>query len=354
MKRIFTVLVLTLICVACIYTPSMAAAKMQPNIKTETGIREYLVGEWHFLNTSNKEFYSVRMDIDKDLKVQFDFTISSRTKEKNARDVISGQFSFDRYDEKAPVPDMLHLELTSEKNLPGGDFFFVHRTIFEGSYAMSLFSAGNGGCILDLLDPNGEKWGGMCPSEMIFIKKTGEEYDVTPKANAEFYAAFWGRGKTDPDAIWLDDITWPPAPLPGNYNPFYDGESWYRFLTTKYKNETPISVAYTAADGMRIEGGGGLRQSEAYLVKTNGSGEITAMRHVPYAPPITRATITGDRVRMRTDPDTKADIITNLDKGAKVLMTITHKTPQEKYPWYRVSCEGIIGWVYGEFLQADM
>ena len=350
MRKIYTVLLLILVCMVCISTPSWAAAKVQPNMKTEAGIREYLTGEWHFLNTSGKEYYSVKMTIDKNMKVVLDFTVSSRTKATKKRDVITGQLSFGRYDEKSSTPDMLHLE----DGYIGGGFHFVPRTVYDKQRVMSLFDAGNGGCLFDLLDPEGDKYGGMCPTEIIFVKETDEEYDLTPRANAEFYAVFWGRGKTDPDTIWLDDISWPPAPLQDNYNPFYDGERWYRFLTTKYKNETPISVAYTAADGIKIEGGGGLRQSEAYLVKTNGNGEITVMRHVPYAPPITQGTITGSRVRVRAEPNTKAEILTNFNKGTEVLVTTIHKTPQEEYPWYRTSYEGETGWVYGEFLRLDM
>jgi len=299
-KLILKSAVLILLLAATVSTLSWAAPKTLPDMNTEAGIREYLIGEWYFYNTSDREYYSVRMTIDKDLGVRFDFTTSSRTKATKTADVITGQFSFDRYDDKAPVPDILQLELPNDRSLVGGNFFFVPRTVFDGRRVMSLFPIGQDLDVFGLLDPSGYDVGfgwGYSPDEIIFIKETGEEYDIAPLTNAEFYAVYWGRGKADTGAVWLDDITWPPAPLPDSFNPFYDG--WYRFLTTRYENETPISVAYAATDGMRIEGGGDLRQGEAYLVKTNGRGEIITMRHVPYAPPITRGTVTGDRVRMR-------------------------------------------------------
>jgi len=246
-----------------------------PNMNTEADIREYLAGEWYFHNTSDRDYSSCRMVIDKNLKAEFFFADGN----KKSKGHFIGQFSFNRiYAEAHEAPDLLCLELPGNSKVLGGDFFFLHRTVFDKRRVMSLFSAGNGGCLFDLLDQSSQdEWGGISPVEMLFIKKTGEEYQLAPRANAEFYAVCWGESPSRQNrAIWLDDIQWPP---PGPYDIEEIGsDTWYRYLTTKYNNKTPISVPYLMADGMKIQGGGDLRQGEVYLVKTNARGEISSMR----------------------------------------------------------------------------
>ena len=263
--------VLLILAAAC---GGVYAGQKLPDMNTEAGIREYMAGEWHFLNTSDLDYYSCRMIIGKDMKVEFEFSDGKKVKER-----VTGQFYFNRIRIYAGVneaPDVLHLELTNYKWKDGGDFFFLHRTVYDKRRVMSLFSAGNGGCLFDdsLVPPVKDGWRG-CPNEMVFVRETGEEYELAPRANAEFYAVYWGRSNSHPkNAVWLDDIKWPP---PGPYDIEEIGsDTWYLYLTTKYDNETPISVAYVIADGTKTEGD--LRQGEVYLVKTNGRGEIIKMQ----------------------------------------------------------------------------
>ena len=68
----------------------------------------------------------------------------------------------------------------------------------------------------------------------------------------------------------------------------------------------------------------------------------------------TIGTVTGDGVRMRSEPNSNATVITQLKKGTRVRVSISQKTPREQYPWYKVTHEGKTGWVYGEFLKVDM
>jgi hypothetical protein len=243
-----------------------------PVMQTEAGIREYLAGEWLFYDPAYLGYNSCRMVIDDDMNVEFDFLDSLSYEPKG---VYNGQFTFDRiYADAHEAPDLLCLELAVGSELLGGDFFFLHRTISGGRCVMSLFSAGNGGCVLDLLNSSDADGWGYAPVEMFFIKETGEEYDLAPRRNAEFYAVYWGGHEHV--SIWLDDIDWPP---PGDYDLEEIGsESWYRYLTTRYDNEVTVSVAYVLPQDRKQAAGGDLRYGEVYLVNTDEYGEITNMR----------------------------------------------------------------------------
>ena len=243
-----------------------------PDMQTEAGIREYLTGEWNFYDHAFLGYNACRMIIDKDMNVELEFFDSQTYGPKGK---YGGQFTFDRIFAAAhEAPDLLCLELTDGSTMLGGDFFFIHRTIYDGLRVMSLFSAGNGGCVFDLLDPSDEDGWGECPVEMLFIKDTGEENDLAPRRDAEFYAVYWGG--YEHVSIWLDDIDWPPS---GDYDPEEIGsDSWYRYLTTRYDNEVPFSVAYVLAEDLMQTLGGELLVGTVYAVKTDEHGEIISMR----------------------------------------------------------------------------
>ena len=110
---------------------------------------------------------------------------------------------------------------------------------------------------------------------MLFVKDTGEEHHFAPQLNAEFYAVCWGYRDTE-EGIWFDDIHWPP---PGPFDPEQIGsDAWYRYLTTRYDNEMPVSVAYAIANDVTPRNGHNSRVGAVYLVKTNEHGEIISMR----------------------------------------------------------------------------
>ena len=246
-----------------------------PDMRTEAGIRAYLAGEWHFYDDAFPGNKACHMVIDEGLHAEFVFT--SRITDEIIG-TYGGQFSFDRVFAGAQeAPDLLCLELTDD-TLLGGDFFFLHRTICDGSRILSLFSAGNGGCVFDLPDPfmfvEDESGWGYAPVEILLAKDTGEEYDPAPRQSAEFYAVCWGE--CGQENIWLDDIDWPP---PGDYVLEEIGsDSWYRYLTTQYANEVPVSVAYVLPGDRAQAVGGDLRYGEVYLVHTDEHGKITNMR----------------------------------------------------------------------------
>ena len=260
--------------------------KTLPDMNTEEGISEYLAGEWNFQNTSDRKYISCRMVIDVNLNAKLEFYGYHTDKGKEVKRVFTGKISFGRL-EGAPhesPPDWLHLELNQESEQVGGDYYFLHRTVYDKRCVMSLFYAGNSECLFGLLDPSvgatGNCWEGDFPDEIVFIKETGEEYHHSPRTNEEFYALFWGQGKDG--VIWLDDISWPPSALP-DLSLLFEGDRTYIYYTTKFDNETPVSIAYGAARDMKTDGGGKLRQGETYLINTNGRGEITKIKNV-YAP----------------------------------------------------------------------
>ena len=268
--KIILAFVLTILVFLPAASPSLAEAEL--DMQTEAGIREYLAGEWQFYDPEHLGYNSCRMVIHEDMDVEFVF-YDSVTYEPTGE--YNGQFAFDRiYADAAEAPDLLCLELTDGSKLLGGDFFFLHRTIYDGRRVMALFSAGNGGRVFDLLDVPDENGWGCAPVEMLFTKDTGEEYDLAPQRDAEFYAVYWGG--YEHVSIWLDDIDWPPH---GDYDREELGsDSWYQYLTTRYDNEVPVSVVYVLPENRMQAAGSDLRYGEVYLVNTDEHGEIANMR----------------------------------------------------------------------------
>jgi RNA polymerase subunit RPABC4/transcription elongation factor Spt4 len=69
--------------------------------------------------------------------------------------------------------------------------------------------------------------------------------------------------------------------------------------------------------------------------------------------PYVDAVITGDRVRFREGPNTKAKIITEFyrDTGLKIFQR--YDSGRENYYWFKARSNGVDGWVYGEFLKIE-
>ncbi|MDR3279299.1 MAG: SH3 domain-containing protein, partial [Synergistaceae bacterium] len=60
--------------------------------------------------------------------------------------------------------------------------------------------------------------------------------------------------------------------------------------------------------------------------------------------------ILGNRVRLRSEPNTKSQILDMFDKGETFKVTQRYSSGEEKYFWFKVSNLRKAGWVYGEFL----
>lgn len=239
-----------------------------PDLSTEEGIREYLVGEWVF----DKEYVSdvvCKMSIDEDLNVNLSFHNDYMNEPKGD---YAGQIKFDRiYANPKEAPDLLSIELM-DTDYPGGDFFFLHRTIYDGKRVMSWFFAGNGNCIFDMLGPDDFEY---APEEIMFEKVSGETSQLRPRKNDEFHAVFWGKG-AEGQSLWIDDVRWT---LPEQD----DFASLYPRQMTLYENDAPESVLYSiAADQISDILGDDLFPGEVYFVQTDEHGNITHFINAEY------------------------------------------------------------------------
>ena len=172
---------------------------LQIDLASEEGIREYLTGEWIF-DKKHISYVVCKMSIDEELMVNFSF---HDTYANELKGDYKGQIKFDRqYANLDEAPDLLTIELM-DTDYPGGDFFFLHRTIYDGKVAMSWFFAGNGNCIFDMLaDIDNFEY---APGEIIFEKVGGEESQLPLRKNETFHGVFWGK-EAKGEGLWIDDV----------------------------------------------------------------------------------------------------------------------------------------------------
>ena len=231
----------------------------------EDGIREYLEGKWVYDYYYRGDVLCT-MDIDKDLNVALSFVNSYSDGPKGD---YSGKITFDRaYAKPDEAPDLICIELMNTEE-PGGDFFFLHRTIYDEKCVMSWFFAGNGNSVFNLEVPDDTENIRSTPDEIIFEKTTGEKSQEESRKNDEFYAVYWATG-SDKKSIWLDDVWWTPT-----------GEDEqaqvYPQKMTQYETDVPESVLYTIAPEEIGEVlGDDLTRGEVYFVKTDEGGKITS------------------------------------------------------------------------------
>lgn len=234
----------------------------------EESIKEYLIGEWlsdkevlsdYLLTQSN---INCNMYIDEQLNVALEFYNRETNESKNN---YEGKISLDRrYADLNQVPDLISIELT-DNSYPGGDFFFKHRTAYDGKHVMSLFFAGNGNCIFDMLaDVDRLEY---APEEIIFEKTTKEKSQGSPRKDSGFYAVFWGKG-SDRKSLWINEVQWTPTDE-------YDPQAIYPTRMTLYHNELAESVLYPiATEKMAFILENDIYPGEVYFVQTNKKGQI--------------------------------------------------------------------------------
>jgi uncharacterized protein YgiM (DUF1202 family) len=66
--------------------------------------------------------------------------------------------------------------------------------------------------------------------------------------------------------------------------------------------------------------------------------------------PKLEGTVTGDRVRLRSAPNTDSRIINHYNKGVKVEITQRYVSAREEHPWYNIRINGRAGWMYGQYV----
>ena len=234
-----------------------------PDLSTEEGIRDYIVGNWVF----EKAYLSniaCRMSIDEDLNVNLSFY---NPYESDFREDYTGKIKLDRqYAKPNELPDIITIELM-DTDYPGGEFFFLHRTLYDGKFVMSWFFAGNGDSVFDAAG-SGEY--GPVPEEIMFEKIVDQNSNLLPTKNQGFHAVFWGEGY-DGESLWLDDVNWELQ----RYDAF---TAAYPLSMILYENDVKESVLYSIdPDQIADVYGFGLFEGQVYFVETDESGNIISL-----------------------------------------------------------------------------
>lgn len=246
------------------------------NFKSEKDIRDYLIGQWISDKETLSDYLFTQSDINCNMSIDQDLNVNLFFYNRYTNEPIGdyqGEISLDSFDENSnELPDLISIDL-GDSDWPGGDYFFLHRTIYDGKSVMSLFFAGNGNCIFDLLgDLDNFEY---APEEILFEKASGEKSNLEVLKEAEFYAVYWGSGPEE-KSLWLDEVQWTPSEE-------YDPDAFYPTRMTLYQDKLPGSVLYVIAgesiDNILINP---MYPGEAYFVKTDKSGNIIEFEDAAY------------------------------------------------------------------------
>jgi hypothetical protein len=63
--------------------------------------------------------------------------------------------------------------------------------------------------------------------------------------------------------------------------------------------------------------------------------------------------VTGAGVRLRAEPNTKSQEVGKFSAGKKVAILRRYESGKEKFPWYEIDADGLVGWMYGEYVEVD-
>ncbi len=269
MKKLFTIFIVITLLFGC-GSKSKDPNETKPesnleftpvDLSSEEGIIEYLVGEWNYDHYYRGDIVG-KMIIDEDLNVQLSF---DNTYSDKPNGDFEGKIILDKYFSKEDdAPDIINLQLYNTDE-PSGDFFFLHRTIYDGKRVMSWFFSENGNSVFDVEDDSGQFR--MPIYEIVFEKVTNEQIDAKPEVDGAFYAVFWGMGK-DNQSLWLDRVWWETQD--DNYT------SNYPLRMTMYVPEMSESILYKVnLEQISEVLGDEMPRGEVYYIETNTKGEIT-------------------------------------------------------------------------------
>lgn len=239
-----------------------------PDLETEQGVREYLIGEW----MCQIEYMSnivANMTIHENLDFELSFYDSFTNESKGD---YKGNIIFKRiYKDPDDAPDMITLQLDDDRYIDC-DYYFFHRTIYDGKRVMSLFFAGAYDSIFDILAGNDSI--DYTIGEVMLEKVTGEVTQGKPRKNDEFYAVFWGHG-VHYKSIWIDDVEW--TLREEDYDPNYP------VPMIVHENEEEESVLYNVDQDKKFDIlGDDMFKGEVYYVKTDGKGNIVELISAEY------------------------------------------------------------------------
>lgn len=244
-------------------------SKISPlDLDTEKGVREYLVGEW----TCKMEYMSnvvVNLNIYENLDLQLSFYDSSTNEPKED---YKGKIIFKRiYTNEDDAPDMITLQLDDDKYTEC-DYYFFHRTIYDKKRVMSLFFAGTGNSVFNIL--TGNDISDYTISEVLLEKVTGEITKGNIRKNDEFYAIFWGYGIHN-ENIWIDDVEW--TERDEDYNPNYP------VPMIVHENKEKESTLYNLDQDKKVDIlGDDIFKGDVYFVQTNSKGNIVELISADY------------------------------------------------------------------------
>ena len=241
-----------------------------PDLSSEEGVREYLVGEW----TCNIEYMSnvmAHMTIYEDLNLELSF-YDLFTNE--AKGDYKGSVKFKRiYRDQEDPPDMITLELDDD-DYEECDYFLMESTIYDGKRVMSLFFAGLEKSVFDIL--TGDDDLDYSIGEVMFEKVTGEVPEGKLRKNDEFYAIFWGHGG-EHESIWIDDVEWTPPEGEDAYDPNYP------VPRIRNENEETVSLLYKIAPDKQFDIlGDDMFKGEAYYIETDEKANIVELINAEY------------------------------------------------------------------------
>lgn len=249
-----------------------AEAELSPlDLTSEEGIREYLAGEW-FCQIEYMSNIVVNMKIYQDLDVELSFKDSFTEESKGD---YKGKIIFDRvYANPDEAPDIISIELDDSK-YPKGDFFFLHRTLYDGKRVMSLFFTGNGKSVFDILiGYDGDDYD-YTIEEVMLEKITGEISTGNARKNDAFYAVFWEHGVLY-ESIWLDDVDWTPS---------YEDDipTKYPRQMEVYENDKYESILYNVNPDKKFEIlGDNMFKGTVYYVETDNNGNLIELIDADY------------------------------------------------------------------------
>lgn len=234
-----------------------------PDLDTEKGVREYLIGEW----ACEMEYMSnivANMIIHENLALELYF-YDSFTKELVAD--YQGDIEFKRiYRDEDDAPDMMSLKFNKEPYFEC-DYYFFHRTIYDGKRAMSLIFAGLENSVFDIFTGDNDLEYTM--GEVVFEKVTGEVTQAEIRKNDAFFGVFWGHG-VPYESIWIDDVQW--TAREEDYNPNYPVPMLI------HENEEPESALYHINPDQNMDIlGDDLFKGEVYYVETDEKGNIITL-----------------------------------------------------------------------------
>ena len=239
-----------------------------PDLNTEEGIKEYLIGEWT-LDAGYLSRLFCEMNVDYDLKVHLLF-YDTFTGESQGE--YEGSIELRRiYASPDEAPDGISFVLKDEE-YPDNEYFFLHRTVYGGNRLMSLFFTGVENSVFNKI-ADVEDYEYMV-EEIMLEKKTGEVSKIPPRKNDWFYATFWGQ-EVVYESIWIDDVWWTP--------PEEDYATVYPSRMTLYESNIPESVLYNIAPGVEFDLlVDGMEKGEVYYIETDENGNIRELINAQY------------------------------------------------------------------------